>query len=126
MVTEKLLYDFRKDFEEAMKVLQTKHNVVVKLGGLRYNSNSFSGRISVDSFEQPVGNVEKASFNRYAAMYGFKETDYRKRFMEGRTTYTLVGFKPSSRKYTVQLLQDNGTTIFGTPTWVKKYIKEQV
>lgn len=51
-ITNPMLNEFRKDFEKAMKELEAKYNISVKLGSISFNPTSFSGKISASALSE--------------------------------------------------------------------------
>lgn len=51
-ITNPMLNEFRKDFEKAMKDLEAKYNISVKLGNISHNSASFSAKISASALSE--------------------------------------------------------------------------
>lgn len=100
--------DTAKRLREAMKEVNqvlAKHNLVGSIGTIRFNPNEMRTKLTVVQLNGKVGGdpkaVEKAQFAQYAAIYGLTASDYGRKVMVSgiMKPVTLVGIRPSSRKY---------------------------
>ena len=69
--------------------------------GLTYSPTSCKFKINVQNL--------KLGFKRSCEMFGFKEEDYGKSFINGRKRYQLIGFSPSKSSYPIMCRQEDGT-----------------
>jgi hypothetical protein len=107
VINKGTLKKFRIDFEKAVAAFSKKSGIVIKLGGIRFNDTSFTGKLEVILADTSSGmSAEEAmgrnSLDLEGEFLGLKADDY------GRTwkswdgqTYRLVGVKSSRPKYPV-------------------------
>lgn len=106
-IDKKSLRDFREGFEKAVESFAKKSGVAIKLGGIRYNESSFTGKLEVVLADTASGMSAQEAIGRKSlelegVFFGLKAEDY------GRTwkswdgqTYRLIGVKSSRPKYPV-------------------------
>lgn len=102
---KKLLTDFRKDFQLAVKELEEKYGFEIQLGNITYSPDetSFEGKVHALKVEEGKTG-EQVKFEKECAKHGFKPTDYKKEYIVDNTKYLLVGFKPKAtvNKYIIE------------------------
>lgn len=108
MIKKEMLGDFRRDFEEAMKALESKYDLKIDVGGITYDEWNQNLSVSVKAKDYRGG--EQATFNRYCNWYGFTPADYKRRFTERARTYEIVGFDTASKKYPIVVREVNTGT----------------
>jgi hypothetical protein len=106
-INKATLRTFREEFEKAVAAFSKKQGIVIKLGGIRFNETSFTGKLEVILADTSSGmSAEEAmgrnSLDLEGVFFGLKPEDY------GRTwkswdgaTYRLVGVKSSRPKYPI-------------------------
>lgn len=99
MINKEMLNDFRKDFEQAVRSLEDKYNLKLELGTITYNELNQNFTASLKALDNRGG--EQASFNRYCSWYGLTPEDYKKRFIDRRHVYEIVGIDTRSKKYPI-------------------------
>ena len=115
MLTKLQFADFRKEAEKALEDIAEKYNATVHCGKINYDANSFRLQVEVSKKEVNGVSFEKAEFERYCSMYGFKKEDYQKTFTTGNDQYTLVGFNTKARTMPILALKSDGRRYkFGT------------
>jgi hypothetical protein len=115
MLTKKEFETFRKELEEVTKELAKKYNANITAGKIKYTNDSFNLDLQVTKKEVNGKSFEQAEFEKYCLLYGFKPTDYNKKFESKGHTYTLTGFKISARTMPVLAVREDGKCYkFGT------------
>lgn len=116
---------FRSDFAIAVKHLEEKHGIKIKIGGITYASDSFTTKLS--AVEVKAGDegltVEEIAWNKNCERYGFDKDDLGKTFIDGGKSYKIAGWNDRSNKYKV-LLKSGNKTIRGTVGLVKSGLKK--
>ena len=110
MITTKMLDEFRKDLNEALKPLEQKYGLSIDVGRITYSPNDFSLRLSSTDVKEAMKNglsPEKAIWDANCKLYGFKEDDFNKTIsLQGRN-FKIVGITPNCRKNGI-LIEDMG------------------
>lgn len=107
MFTNDQLKEFRVEMADALREFAADHELHVDAGAISYDSNSFTIKITCTQKPKDGKSIEQVDFEKNCATFGFKPEDYGKTFVEGKDTYTFVGFLPKGRKY--QALVRKGT-----------------
>lgn len=89
---------FRRDFKEAISELEKKYNLEVSLGNISYDSTSFSTKLSAVSLEGGADKYE-VEFKKYCTIYGYTESDYKRKVKINGKIGEFIGFIPKGRKY---------------------------
>ena len=113
-ITKPNLRSFREDFAQAVKDLEQKYNVQMKLGSISYDSDSFTSRLTVNNKRADGLSPEAVAFKSYArnSFNEFKESDLGRTFNDNGTSYTITGYSRRSRKYSILAKNNsNGKTI---------------
>lgn len=100
------LTEFRTEFAELVKPLESKKGIQISMGRIRFNDSGFKFRVEVVNASNKE-EAQKISFGKYCANYGLTKEDYNKEIKYNNNTYNLIGFKPKSTKYPL-LVQTNG------------------
>jgi hypothetical protein len=120
MIDRQTLENFRQDFNEAMKDLETKYGFVIELGRITYTATSFTGKLEVHEGESK-DDVNEQEFKKYCYMFGLDEQDYDRRFTFQGKDYIVTGIRPSKRKYPICCQEvQSGTTYGFTSECVRK------
>ncbi len=123
------LKEFRADFKEAMKTLEEKYDVTIRLGGITYYTNHFQSTLTVDNGRDP----EKIAENRFDEdVLDYPETGlrpgmYRQIFVgnNGRK-YATLGFRKNAKKYPIQMIDIRTGERRKATTWfVKEILNEK-
>lgn len=121
MISKEMLQAFRRDFNEAMKPLETKYNLELKLSKITYGEDSFQGK--VEAFDRSQGESKEANeFNKYCSYYGLQPSDLNRVITtpngEG---YQIKGLDRQKRKYCISAIRVSDGKEFGlTLDFVKK------
>lgn len=99
-INKTTLDNFREDFKEAVKSLEEKYGVVVKLSKICYDEDSFSGKIEVSNGSD-VDEVEKKKFEKDCWAFHLMKEDYGRTISFDGQTLKIVGLDSSRRKYPV-------------------------
>ena len=99
MFTNEQLKEFRVEMEDALREFAADHEFQLDAGNITYDTNSFTIKITCIQKPKDGKSIEQADFEKNCAVFGFKPEDYGKTFVEGKDTYTFVGFLPKGRKY---------------------------
>jgi len=102
------LKQFRKEFKEVVKQLESKFKVTINLGDINYKDNEFTTKLTVTNSTGNMAVDMKNIFDMYCIQKGLKKTDYGKMISINRKKYKIVGIKPKSRKNCV-IIQDPKT-----------------
>lgn len=99
--TKRGFNNFREDLKEALKALEEKHNVTISHGGIRYDDTLFTTKMTVTKNRTDGKDVQQAEFEMNCSLYGFKESDYKRKFVSLGETFQIIGFKTRARKMPV-------------------------
>jgi len=98
----------RRDLDEALKKVATKHNIALKIGGIKYSADQFHTKL--EAFIQDAStsgmNVRQIeglkNLKKYGSLYNVTENDFGKTFTnwDGQV-FKFVGLMPSRPKYPV-------------------------
>ena len=101
-INQDTLHAFLKDFAEAMKAVEKKYGVTVRLGRITYSPENFKGSLTVTnghSKEDVARNSFDAAVWNYAHL-GLGKGMYNRLFLgDDGKTYALQGFQARARKY---------------------------
>jgi len=122
MIDKAMLQNFRQDFAEAVKDLESKYGLVIELGNIKYSATSFEAKMSCKEGESK-DDVNAQEFKKYCHMYGLNEDDYDRRFTFKGEDYVIIGIRPSKRTYPIICQQvSTGQSYSFTPDTVKRYL----
>ena len=110
-MTKANVFNFKNDFEKAMKELEKKYGVAVTMKSASIGESYFTAKIEVVN-ETAENNAEKVKFEEDVALfkeYGLTKDDYQKKFKIDGEVYSLVGFKLNARKNKFILCNSKGT-----------------
>lgn len=109
-ITGKTIDAFRKDFEQAMSVLEEKYDVTVSLGHITYWNDRFSAKVTVNNGRDPE-QIMRAKFDANVWKYshlGFDKGMYMRVFTgHDGLRYAIEGFNPKARKYPLEAIRIN-------------------
>lgn len=110
---------FRKDFAEAVKGLEGKYGVVLKLGSITYDYDSFHCKLEAKSGASKE-DVMKREFERDCGSVGLYPEDYGQTFEQRGVKYEIVGIDLRKRKYPIIVREvATGKTLRCTADYVK-------
>lgn len=99
---------FLKDFHEAMKALEEKYDITVKLGTIKYYNDHFESTLHAENGRDPE-KIAEQQFDRDALYYqydGIHPGMYRQVFVNPKgTVMALIGFQKNAKKYPL-IVQD--------------------
>lgn len=101
-ITRDRIKEIRVDVQNALDMVARTYggHIGFKVGGIRYDSNSF--RITVNGFDKNAGeNVYEVEWGKYHALYGFAYDELGKTFSRDGDVYAIVGLKKANRKYPI-------------------------
>ena len=119
------LSKFRVDFKRAVKHLEDQYEIDIELGSFTYGDNMFRGKMVSTKRVNGTKKSEKQQFEELAERYGFSKGDYGKSWVEKRTRYKVVGFKPSRRRYPVILEKNGNSRVYANTEYVLRALKER-
>ena len=94
---------FRGDFKAAVKALETKYDIRIDLGNIRYDFSSFRTKLEATSNSAPA----PAAFT----VTGDVPKIGSKIQLRGKPmVYEVVGFLPKSKKYPISITSSNGAS----------------
>lgn len=111
-INKESLNTFRKDFKEVIKILESKYNVDISLGGIGYELNHFHATMTVRK-----NGLDNAEWNWYCGEYGFTPEDFGKTFIHNHKTYTITGIKKGN-KYPIQAKREDGKEFGFSPSLI--------
>ena len=122
----KQLNAFRTDFNVAMKALEEKYNVTVKMGNMSYDNDRFTSKLTVlkRSESGEVRHPSEADFDKFCRSFGLKP-EHKGAIIRCRGgDYKLIGLNPRSPKFrfTVQSVTDPSKYLKVTEEGVKKQL----
>ena len=89
----------------------------IKIGTMTYIPSTGEARMKVTAFAKLTDNTgkevsrEKADWESYAHLYGFKKSDYGRSFMYNGKPFTLKGFRLSASKFPIVAKDLKGKTV---------------
>lgn len=101
---------FREDVEAALRDVAKKHNIQITCGNISYTDIEFTLQlVCVNNMNGEDG--KKLLFEKYCSFYGFKKSDYERKFYMDGKRFKLVGFNPNSPKNNCTIVcLNNGAT----------------
>lgn len=119
---------FRKDFMEAVAMLQDKYDVTISLGNITYNKDEFSSRLTVKNGRDSE-EIERKDFDANVWKFehlGFKPGMYRRVFIAvNDKRYAIIGFNTRAKKYPLIIVDINdGNVVRAGTGFVKQIVNE--
>jgi len=111
MIDRTTLRLMRQEIEEAVQQVAQKFNVNIEAGNASFSSDNATLKLAISTIDAS-GNVltkEAQAFETYAPMYGITKK-LGETFETHQGIYTLVGFKPKSKKYPILATNAKGKT----------------
>lgn len=99
--------NFRKDFKDALKEVESKYGITIDPEKITYDDFSFSMKIKATKNDKNCDGA-KAEFERLCKHYGFLESDYGREFTIQGKTFKLTGFNTRSPKNCCKIIDTNG------------------
>ena len=129
MIDKEMLRNFRKDFAEAVKDLEQQYGLVIELGKITYDVDSFEGKITAKEGDSKE-DINQAEWNKHCGTYGLRPEDFDKRITltdRGVTQdYIITGIRPNKRKYPICLKRVSDGTNWGwTPGPVRDACRKE-
>lgn len=91
----------KADIDAAMKAIEAKHGIMLKLGGISFNTTSFNAKINAvlvnESTPENVHPKWVADFLRHAKSLNMKPDDLGKPFAYKGRNFEIVGMRPRAR-----------------------------
>ncbi len=119
------LGDFRDDFNAAVKELEKKYEITIKMGQISYNASSFRFNVGVENQKNDYEG-RKATFLKNADIirrkyrYDFRKEHFMRTFrIDNKRQYVLVGLKTKSPKYMCEIEDMNGKKMLCPPEMLK-------
>ena len=101
----------RSRFEKLAKEFQEETGIALKMGNIRYDSNSFTtklqGYTTVVHGDGEVVSPDKIEWDKNCEYFGFSKQDFGRTFKNLNGTYKIVGIKTRNRKYPI-ICEKNG------------------
>jgi len=109
-INKATLNAFRSDFEEAVKALEEKHGMTIKLAGISYTDESFSSKVTFTNNDENGNKVSQIAidFQKQAGMYGLKASDLGRTFFSNGQSFTISGLKPRNHKMPIIATSSEG------------------
>jgi len=126
MVNSNTCANFRTDLSKALEALEKKYGMDIKVGTLRYTSNSISTKIDAAVLSAEVESQDQLQFNKNCIYFQLKKEDFGRRFTDDKGhIHKIVGIKPRSRKYPIvtRNISTNGDGMAGTTEWNSVMLK---
>lgn len=125
-ITDHNLDLFRADFKEAVRDLENKYDVTIKLGRITYDENQFYARMTVDNGQDP-DLIEEHNFDSEVWKFediGLKEGMYRQMFLNRKgERYAILGFVPNAKKYPLRVVRfSDGKRFHVSRYFIKEFI----
>ena len=118
-IDQKMLQNFREDFEDAVADLEKKYGIVIQLGHISFSDDYFDAKFTAkvgDDMEE----IRRKEFEQNCRWYDLKPTDYNREFTKDGYKYRIIGIKPENKKYPILLFNlTTGQRIKASTTWVK-------
>lgn len=119
---------FRKDFMDAMVILQDKYDVTISLGTISYNADEFSAKLTVKNGRDSE-EIERKDFDKDVWRFehlGFQPGMYRRVFIGANgEQYAIVGFNTSAKKYPLTIVDITDGTVKRAPEgFVREIVNE--
>lgn len=92
--------EFRKDLKEALKAVEAKHDINLKIGSISYSPDGtgFTSKFTAVNTTVNGKNVAQIKFDRVCDLYGFKSSDFNREFTVRGQRLKLVGFNSRAPK----------------------------
>lgn len=114
------LQAFRKDFEQAVKDLEAKYEIKLKLGNISYTSEKFSCKLEAVSIEEgqegksvTLIQAEK-DWNSYCGLYDLDKEMLGKTIKVKGDPYKILGLMPKRRKFPILVEDKKGNQVLLT------------
>lgn len=115
MLTQQQFKEFREDFKEAVKELELKYGVSVKLGKITYTDSSFTSTMEV--FDTKEGKTpEQVDFENRCYKFFLNESDFGKEIVIDGKNYAIAGINGQKRKFPIILKVLDGSDKLVTAT----------
>jgi hypothetical protein len=106
---------FRKDFAEAVKALEAKHDITLDLGNISmYPHSRFTTKLTVKNNKIDGISFEESTFKNEAIIFGFKASDYKRKVKMQGKIFELVGFNRKATKNDCTVATLDGESKYST------------
>lgn len=125
IISKESLSDFQDDFNDAVKELEEKYDITIKIGQISYCASSFKFNVNVENQKNDFEG-KKATFLKNADIirrkyrYDFRKEHFMRTFrIDNKRQYVLVGLKTKSPKYMCEIEDMNGKKMLCPPELLK-------
>lgn len=119
-IDKQMLQQFRQDFQEAVKDLESKYGIVISLGKITYGHDDFTAKLEAKSGDSK-DEVMKREFEENCLYFGLDPEDYGQVFSEKGKDYKIIGIDLAKRKYPVIIQElSTGKTLRCTVDYIKQ------
>lgn len=111
--------NIQEEITKELNVLLKKYNFEVENMGITYTQDNSKLSFNIhckNSNKSFMDKVKKEEFKRLCKFYGFKESDYKVKFYDGKEEFMLVGFNTNARKNPCLLIRTRDDKEFVAPT----------
>ena len=117
-ITKETLISFRNDFSEAVKELENKYNIKLKIGNIEYTESSFKTKleaVSINSSQdlgKPLEVIKcEEDWKNFHNLFGLDSELLGKEINIYGETYKILGLNHNRRKYNV-LAERKGKLVY--------------
>ena len=98
-----VLKSLRMDMDAALKVIADKYGIVIETGNATYSDNkaTFKVLLQIVNAKAPDFDVRAEEFKKNAYYLGLEPEDLGRTFTIHYKEYTICGFDPKARKYSI-------------------------
>lgn len=111
-MTRQTANQLNEELRNLVKKFAAEKGMTVDFGRGTYGPNNFNLKVELLEKTADGTTAQQLEFEKYAASYGLKPSDFGKTFTSGRTSYTITGVNLRSSKYPILTTQkNNGKTV---------------
>ena len=123
MLTSPEFKQFRVDFAQAVKGLETKYNMKIELGSITYSQTNFHVKLTGTKINAEGKKlIDTTHFNMLKQIYNFKG-NIGDTFVSDGKIFTVINIDSKKRKNNVILSASDGKQYVSTPESVNRMLK---
>lgn len=96
------LKTMREEFKNAVKDLEKKYDIEIKMGNISYQELEFTTKVTFTSKEKESEENERKEFEKWCTLYGLRKEDYGATLKNKGEEFTLIGFEVSRPKFCIR------------------------
>lgn len=116
MFTSTKIDEIRTDLENALKIVEAKHDIKLNVGIINYDTHEFTTKLTAylleDDLDENSESVEQVLWDRYCYKFDLPKDGFGKTITLSGRRFKIIGILPNARKNCVKILAIDNNQIY--------------